>query len=218
MRPVLEQAALPSPIFATRWRWDAGRALALLRFRGGKKVPPQLQRMRSDDLLAAVFPEALACQENITGDITIPDHPLVREAMREALTEAMDVDGLREVLAGIADGRIRCLAVDTPVPSQFSHEILNANPYAYLDDAPLEERRARAVEMRRVLPEAVLSEVGRLDPAAIAEVREEAWPDVRHADELHDSLLTFVAFPEFGYAPSWLNPRLQERVSDWRDF
>jgi ATP-dependent Lhr-like helicase len=218
MRPVLEQAALASPIFSTRWRWVAGRALALLRFSHGKKVPPQLQRMRSDDLLAAVFPEALACQENITGDITIPDHPLVREAMREALTEAMDVDGLREVLAGIADGRIRCLAVDTPVPSQFSHEILNANPYAYLDDAPLEERRARAVEMRRVLPEAVLSEVGRLDPAAIAEVREEAWPDVRHADELHDSLFTFVAFPECGYAPSWLNPRLQESVSAWRDF
>src|SRR5215469_8458592 len=193
MRPVLEQAALASPIFATRWRWVAGRALALLRFSHGKKVPPQLQRMRSDDLLAAVFPEALACQENITGDITIPDHPLVREAMREALTEAMDVDGLREVLAGIADGRIRCLAVDTPVPSQFSHEILNANPYAYLDDAPLEERRARAVEMRRVLPEAVLSEVGRLDPAAIAEVREEAWPDVRDADELHDALQTLIA-------------------------
>src|SRR5499425_3272390 len=196
MRPVLEQAALPSPIFATRWRWDAGRALALLRFRGGKKVPPQLQRMRSDDLLAAVFPEALACQENITGDITIPDHPLVREAMREALTEAMDVDGLREVLAGIADGRIRCLAVDTPVPSQFSHEILNANPYAYLDDAPLEERRARAVEMRRVLPETVLSEVGKLDETAIAEVQAEAWPDIRDADELADAMQTLVALPQ----------------------
>ncbi|HKN60330.1 MAG TPA: hypothetical protein VJW93_04090, partial [Candidatus Acidoferrales bacterium] len=162
----------------------------------GKKVPPQIQRMRSDDLLAAVFPEAAACQENISGDISIPDHPLVREAMTEALTEAMDIDGLREVLAAIGDGRIRCIAVDTPVPSQFSHEILNANPYAYLDDAPLEERRARAVEMRRMLPQAVLSEVGRLDPAAIAEVREESWPDVRNADELHDTLLTLVALPE----------------------
>ena len=219
MRPVLEQATLASPIFATRWRWVAGRALALLRFSHGKKVPPQLQRMRSDDLLAVVFPEAVACQENISGDIAIPDHPLVREAMKEALTEAMDVDGLREVLAGIADGRIRCVAVDTPVPSQFSHEILNANPYAYLDDAPLEERRARAVEMRRVLPEAVLSEVGRLDPAAIAEVREEAWPDVRNADELHDSLLTFVAFPgSDDDSPSWLNARLREHVSGWGDF
>jgi ATP-dependent helicase Lhr and Lhr-like helicase len=218
VRPVLEQATLASPIFATRWRWVVGRALALLRFSHGKKVPPQLQRMRSDDLLAAVFPEALACQENIAGDISIPDHPLVREAMKEALTGAMDVDGLREVLAAIADGKIRCVAVDTPVPSQFAHEILNANPYAYLDDAPLEERRARAVEMRRVLPEAVLSEIGRLDPAAIREVREEAWPDVRNADELHDSLLTLVAFPEAADGPSWLKPRLEESASAWRDF
>ena len=163
---------------------------------GGKKVPPQIQRMRSDDLLAAVFPEALACQENISGDIEIPDHPLVRETMKDALTEAMDVDGLKTVLGGYREpARIRCVAVDTPVPSQFSHEILNANPYAYLDDAPLEERRARAVEMRRMLPEAVLSEIGRLDPAAIAEVRDEAWPDVRDADELHDALQTLVAFP-----------------------
>src|SRR6202163_786445 len=193
---LLEQSVLDSPIFATRWRWAAGRALALLRFMGGKKVPPQIQRMRSDDLLAAVFPQALACQENIVGEIAIPDHPLVREAMKDSLTEAMDIAGLREILSGIASGDIRCLAVDTPVPSQFSHEILNANPYAYLDDAPLEERRARAVEMRRVLPESVLSEIGRLDPKAIAEVREEAWPDVRSADELHDVLQDFVAFPE----------------------
>jgi ATP-dependent helicase Lhr and Lhr-like helicase len=196
VKQLLEQAVLASPIFGTRWRWAAGRALALLRFMGGKKVPPQLQRMRSDDLLAAVFPEALACQENIPGDIPIPDHPLVRETMKDALTEAMDIEGLQGVLQDMADGRIRCVAVDTPVPSQFSHEILNANPYAYLDDAPLEERRARAVEMRRVLPEAVLSEIGRLDPAAIAEVREEALPDIRDADELHDTLLTLIAVPE----------------------
>ena len=192
---LLEQAVLDSPIFGTRWRWVAGRALALLRFMGGKKVPPQIQRMRSDDLLAAVFPQALACQENISGEIQIPDHPLVRETMKDALTEAMDVEGLKDVLEGIRSGRIRCVAVDTPVPSQFSHEILNANPYAYLDDAPLEERRARAVEMRRALPESVLSEIGRLDPTAIARVREEAWPDVRDADELHDTLQTFIALP-----------------------
>jgi ATP-dependent Lhr-like helicase len=195
LEEILEQAVLTSPIFTTRWRWVAGRALALLRFTGGKKVPPAIQRMRSDDLLAAVFPEALACQENISGEIKIPDHPLVRETMKDALTEAMDVDGLKQVLGAIRAGKIQCLAVDTPVPSQFSHEILNANPYAYLDDAPLEERRARAVEMRRSLPEAVLSEIGRLDPAAIAQVREEAWPDVRDADELHDSLQTLIAFP-----------------------
>ncbi len=196
MAPILEQAALASPIFQTRWRWDATRALALLRFQGGKKVPPQIQRIRSDDLLASVFPDVAACFENIEGDIKIPDHPLVHEVMKDVLTEALDIEGLGEVLRGIEQGRIRCLAVDTPVPSQFSHEILNANPYAYLDDAPLEERRARAVEMRRVLPASVLEEVGALDPAAIAQVQQEAWPDVRDADELHDVLHTLVAVPE----------------------
>ena len=196
MPPILEQAALASPIFQTRWRWDATRALALLRFQGGKKVPPQIQRMRSDDLLASVFPDVAACFENIEGDIKIPDHPLVAEVMKDVLTEALDIEGLAEVLRGIEQGRIRCLAVDTPVPSQFSHEILNANPYAYLDDAPLEERRARAVEMRRVLPASVLEEVGALDPAAIAQVQQEAWPDVRDADELHDVLHTLVMVPE----------------------
>ncbi len=196
VQPILEQAALDSPIFATRWRWDANRALALLRFQNGKKVPPQIQRMRSDDLLASVFPDAAACFENIQEERQIPDHPLVGEVMKDVLTEAMDIEGLKAVLSGLADGRIRCIAVDTPVPSQFSHEILNANPYAYLDDAPLEERRARAVQMRRMLPESVLEEVGGLDPAAIAQVREEAWPDVRDADELHDVLHTLVALPE----------------------
>jgi len=195
VQSVLEQAALASPIFGTRWRWDANRSLALLRFQGGKKVPPQIQRIRSDDLLASVFPDVAACQENIVGDIQIPDHPLVKEVMKDVLTEAMDIEGVRDLLHGIEDGRIRCLAVDTPVPSQFSHEILNANPYAYLDDAPLEERRARAVEMRRILPESVLEEVGKLDPAAIDQVRQEAWPDVRDADELHDVLHTLVALP-----------------------
>ena len=218
VRDVLEQAVLASPIFTTRWRWVAGRALALLRFQHGKKVPPQIQRMRSDDLLAAVFPEALACQENIVGDITIPDHPLVREAMKETLTETMDIDGLTDLLRAIGSGQVKCVAVDTPVPSQFAHEILNANPYAYLDDAPLEERRARAVEMRRMLPETVLSEVGRLDPAAIREVVEEAWPDVRDAEELHDSLLTLVALPEtFDQLPSRLR-HVPESLASWSHF
>ena len=195
VQPILEQAALASPIFGTRWRWDANRALALLRFQGGKKVPPQIQRIRSDDLLASVFPDAAACFENIEGDREIPDHPLIGEVMKDVLTEAMDLDGLKTLLRGIEDGRIRCIAVDTPVPSQFSHEILNANPYAFLDDAPLEERRARAVELRRVLPESVLEEVGKLDPAAIEQVRQESWPDVRDEDELHDVLHTMVALP-----------------------
>ncbi len=126
----------------------------------------------------------------------------MNEVMKDVLTEAMDLDGLKNLLRGMEDGSIRCVAVDTPVPSQFSHEILNANPYAYLDDAPLEERRARAVEMRRILPESVLEEVGKLDPAAIAQVREEAWPDVRDADELHDVLHTLIAVPAWGQPPS----------------
>ena len=209
VQPVLQQAALLSPIFGTRWRWDANRSLALLRFQGGKKVPPQIQRMRSDDLLACVFPDVAACQENVDGPIQIPDHPLVREVMKDIFYEAMDLDGLQRVLRGIADGSIRCVAVDTPVPSVFSHEILNANPYAYLDDAPLEERRARAVEMRRMLPESVLQEVGKLDPAAIAQVKEEARPDVRDADELADVLHTLIALP----APPGMPPSGMPRVT-----
>ena len=193
---VLEQAVLASPIFTTRWRWNASRALVLARFQGGKRVPPQIQRMRADDLLASVFPDAAACPENREGELRIPDHPLVREVMKDALTEAMDLEGLKHVLARILDGSINCVSVDTPMPSAFAHEILNANPYAYLDDAPLEERRARAVQMRRALPDAVLSSIGRLDPAAIAEVRAEAWPDVRDAEELHDALETFIAMPD----------------------
>jgi ATP-dependent helicase Lhr and Lhr-like helicase len=219
VREVLEQAVLDSPLFGTRWRWDAGRALALLRFQGGKKIAPQIQRMRADDLLASVFPEAQACQENIVGEIKIPDHPLISEVMKDVLTEAMDIEGLEQILRDIGEGRIQCLAVDTPVPSQFSHEILNANPYAYLDDAPLEERRARAVEMRRVLPEAVLSEAGRLDPVAIAEVCADAWPDVRDAEELHDALLSLVALPAGAATGSWpvgrLFAQLQESIARW---
>jgi ATP-dependent Lhr-like helicase len=222
VRSVLEQAVLASPLFTTRWRWDAGRALALLRFRGGKRVPPQIQRMRADDLLAAVFPEALACQENIPGDIIISNHPLIREVMKDVLTEALDLRGLERVLRDMADGRITCRAVDTPMPSQFSHEILNANPYAYLDDAPLEERRARAVEMRRVLPDAVLGEIGRLSPTAIAEVCDDAWPDARDREEVHDALLTLIALPARAgtdvQGNNRLRAKLQESLLAWSIF
>lgn len=196
IKDVLTQAILQSPLFNTRWRWDATRALALVRFRNGKKVPPNILRMLADDLLAAVFPDAAACQDNLGGrDIELPDHPLINETMKDALTEALDIEGLITLLQGITSGSIKCLAVDTPLPSLFSHEILNANPYAFLDDAPLEERRARAVEMRRVLPSSMLEEIGKLDPAAIKEVQEQAWPDIRNADELHDFLQTVIAFP-----------------------
>ncbi len=193
---VLEQAILASPIFGTRWRWAATRSLALTRVRGGRKVPIHIQRLQSDDLLASVFPDVAACQENIEGDIRIPDHPLVREVMKDVLGEATDLAGLIGVLRAVADGHIRTVAVDTPQASVFAHEILSANPYAFLDDTPLEERRARAVSLRRMLPDTVLEEIGRLDPAAIDEVQRQAWPDVRDADELHDALLTLVALPE----------------------
>lgn len=211
---VVQQAALTgSPIFQTRWRWDANRSLALLRFQGGKKVPPQIQRMRSDDLLASVFPDVAACFENIEGDIQVPEHPLVEEVMKDVLHEAMDIDGLKRVLTEMRSGQIETVAVDTPVPSQFSHEILNANPYAYLDDAPLEERRARAVQMRRTLPDSVLREVGGLDLSAIEQVRDESRPDVREADDLHDVMQTLMFLPVPAEMPGW------ERVTDaWTGF
>ena len=191
---VLTQAMLPSPMFEVRWRWDTSRALAVLRFSGGRKVPPPIQRMRADDLLAAVFPDQAACQENIVGDIRIPDHPLVNETIKDCLHEAMDLDGLKRLVEQIGTGELKTIAIDTPEPSPFSHEILNANPYAYLDDAPLEERRARAVQMRRTIgPDS--SGVAALDPAAIAAVASESWPTARDAEELHDALLTLLVVP-----------------------
>jgi len=204
LREVLLPAVLQAPMFMTRWRWNVSRALALLRFSHGKKVAPQIQRMKAEDLLGAVFPDAMACQDNIGSERArqVPDHPLVNETVRDCLTEAMDLDGLTALLKQIEAGTIRCVAVDTPMPSQFSHEILNANPYAFLDDAPLEERRARAVEMRRTLPAQLAGEVGALDPSAIEEVQRESWPVVRDPDELHDALLTLLWLPA-------------EEVQDW---
>jgi len=198
LREVLTQAVLQAPMFMTRWRWNASRALALLRFVGGKRVPPQIQRMRAEDLLAAVFPDAIACQDNFQGARTvrqIPDHPLAQETIRDCLTEAMDLDGLIAVLEKIERGPITCLAVDTPMPSAFCHEILNANPYAFLDDAPLEERRARAVDMRRSLPPELAGGMGALDQSAIDQVSEESWPVVRDAEEFHDALLSLGWVP-----------------------
>jgi ATP-dependent Lhr-like helicase len=201
----LVQAVLQSPMFGTRWRWNATRALALLRMSGGRRVPMPLQRMRADDLLAAVFPAQVACQDNNPGPITPPEHPLVNETLDDCFTEAMDVAGLRTLIGGLERGEFRTVAVDTPVPSPMSHEILNANPYAFLDDAPLEERRARAVSLRRVDVD-LAKGVGALDQAAIDEVRAQAWPDVRDADELHDTLLSLVLVPskELGDWHQWL--------------
>jgi ATP-dependent helicase Lhr and Lhr-like helicase len=189
-RDVLVQAFLDAPVFQTRWRWNTTISLAVPRNRGGKKVPPQLQRMLADDLLAAAFPDAAACLENIPGDRQIPDHPLVAQTVRDCLQEAMDFDGLAAVLGRIHRNEIVLIARDTPEPSFFAYEILNAKPYAFLDDAPLEERRAHAVQTRRAGEPAVGGDLGQLDPAAIEKVRGEANPQPRDADELHDALLS----------------------------
>jgi ATP-dependent Lhr-like helicase len=188
-RDILVQALLDAPLFKTRWRWNTTISLAVPRSRGGSKVPPQLQRMQSDDLMAAVFPDAAACLENIPGDREIPDHPLVNQTIRDCLEEAMDFDGLTAVLSRIHAGELRCVARDTPEPSAFAHEILNAKPYAFMDDAPLEERRTQAVQTR-VPADRAGSDMRVLDADAIERVRDEQRPDPRDADELHDALLT----------------------------
>ncbi len=186
----LVQALIDSPVFPTRWRWNANISLAVPRNQAGRKVPPQLQRMRADDLMAAAFPDAAACLENIGGDREIPDHPLVRQTLRDCLEEAMAMGELDAVLRRVFAGEIRCVTRDTPEPSVLSHEILNSAPYSFLDDAPLEERRARAVQTRRAFEPSSADELGALDPAAIQRVCDEVWPDPRDADELHDALLT----------------------------
>jgi ATP-dependent Lhr-like helicase len=188
-RDVLVQAFLDAPVFQTRWRWNTTVSLAVPRNRAGRKVAPQVQRMLADDLMAAVFPDAAACLENIPGDREIPDHPLVAQTVRDCLQEAMDFDGLTAVLERIHRGELALVARDLPEPSCFAHEILNARPYAFLDDAPLEERRAHAVQTRRAGDPSSAGDLGALDPAAIERVRAEAAPDPRDADELHDALL-----------------------------
>jgi ATP-dependent Lhr-like helicase len=202
-REILVQAVLAAPFFSTRWRWNMNRSLAVLRQRGGKRVPPPLQRMQADDLLAAVFPMQTACLENITGDIEVPDHPLVRQTLDDCLHEAMDLDAWLDLLEALESGEIEVLGFDSREPSPFSYELLNANPYAFLDDAPLEERRARAVATRRTLEAQELRELARLDPEAVRRVREEAWPTVRDAEELHDTLLSMVALPAGDAEPAW---------------
>jgi ATP-dependent Lhr-like helicase len=199
----IRQAILAAPMFGTRWRWNTSRALAVLRYERGRKVPPFLQRMRADDLLAAVFPAQVACQENATGPIEIPDHPLVRQTVRDCLNEAMDVERLRDLLERVERGDIRMHARDTTEPSPFSHEVLNAKPYAYLDDAPLEERRTRALSLRRTLPERQ-RELGQLDADAIERAVAEARFLPRDADELHDLLLGLVVAPVDADGAGWL--------------
>src|SRR2546422_5934009 len=198
-------------MFAARWRWTLNRALAVVGIGGGRKNPPAIQRMESDDLMAAVFPTLAACQENVApGPLDIPDHPLVRQTLEDCLREAMDVDSLRELLSEIEAGRVEVVTRDTVEPSVLAHEILNGRPFTYLDDAPLEERRSRAVQLRRGLP-VEARDLGRLDPAAIERVREEVRPDPRAADEVHDLLMTVTGRRPNGEWRSWFGELVEER-------
>jgi ATP-dependent helicase Lhr and Lhr-like helicase len=205
VREILIQALLDAPMFGTRWRWVASVALALPRFRGGKKVAPQLMRMMSEDLVGTIFPDQVACAENLVGEREVPDHPLVAQTIHDCLNEAMDIEGLERLLSGLEDGSIRVVARDLTEPSPLAREVLTARPYAYLDDVPLEERRTQAVMSRRWLDPESASELGQLDAAAIDRVREEAWPDPVNADELHDALvwLGFVTEEEAEARSGW---------------
>ena len=207
VRTLLCQAMLDAPMFAARWRWVATTSLALPRFRSGKKVPPQLQRMAAEDLLAAVFPDQIACPENLTGPREMPEHPLVDQTVHDCLHDAMDIEGLERLLRALEAGEIRVESRELTEPSPLALEILGARPYAFLDDAPLEERRTRAVMGRRWLDEASAAGLGRLDPAAIDRVRAEAWPAVESADELHDALLglAFVTEAEVARNALWMD-------------
>jgi len=206
IRRLLIEALLDAPMFITRWRWVAGVSLALPRFRGGKKVPPQLARMAAEDLIAAIFPDQVACAENLVGEREIPDHPLIRQTIADCIGEAMDIAGLEQLLARLEAGEIRVVTRDLTEPSPLALEVLSARPYTYLEDAPLEERRTQAVMSRRWLAPEEAGDIGRLDPEAIARVRNEAWPDPANPDELHDALawLGFLSVEEA--QPAW---------SDW---
>jgi ATP-dependent Lhr-like helicase len=205
VRPVLIQAMLDAPMFTTRWRWTAGISLALPRFRAGRKVPPQFIRMQAEDLIAAVFPDQIACAENLVGEREVPEHPLTDQVIADCLHEAMDIEGLERLLSRIESGDIRVVPCDLTQPSPLALEVLSARPYAFLDDAPLEERRTQAVMARRWQDPESASDLGRLDPEAIDRVRSEAWPDAASAEELHDALLwlSCLTAEEAAAVPEW---------------
>ncbi len=218
VQDVLVQALLDAPMFESRWRWNATRSLAIQRNRNGKRVPPQFQRMQAEDLIAQVFPDQLACQENLTGKREIPEHPLVQQTIHDCLTEAMDIDELKSLLTAMENESLEMVARDLREPSPFAQEIINARPYAFLDDAPFEERRTNAIRNRSWLDPAETDDFSALDLAAIERVREEAWPWIRSADELHDALLIlgFMTDAEMSAGPDgenyrvYLEPLLEE--------
>ena len=207
---ILVQALLDAPMFPTRWRWVTNISLAVPRFRGGKRVPAPFQRNNAEDLVAVIFPDQLACFENIQGEREVPDHPLVNQVLDDCLHELMDIDGLKKVLEDIEHKRINIITRDVTTPSPMAQEIINARPYAFLDDAPAEERRTLAIQQRRHLDPQTAADIGRLDPAAIDRVKQEAWPQPRNADELHDSLVImgFIAEQEIK----------QNELASWMDY
>lgn len=215
VRETLIQAMLDSPIFETRWRWNSTISLAVRRSRNGRKVPAQIQRMDSEDLLTAVFPDATACFENIQGEREVPEHPLVDQAIRDCLEEAMDLPHLMEVLKAIHANRLTLVARDTPEPSTLAAELVNARVYQFLDDAPLEERRTLAVQTRRATEPSAANDLGALDAEAIERVRAEAWPDARDVDELQDALVSAGIVAESETAPEW-GPLFERLVASGR--
>ncbi|MCB1672617.1 MAG: DEAD/DEAH box helicase [Gammaproteobacteria bacterium] len=201
LRDVLVQALLDAPMFEVRWRWNATRALAIQRNRAGKRIPPQFQRMDAEDLVAHVFPDQIACFENIQGKREVPDHPLVNQTIHDCLTEAMDIEELTSLIGAIENRDLKLVARDLREPSPFAQEIINARPYAFLDDAPFEERRTNAIRNRSWLDPAETGNLAILDPEAIRLVREQAWPQVGNPDELHDALLSlgYMTESEIGH-------------------
>ncbi|MHC6224329.1 DNA glycosylase AlkZ-like family protein [Pseudomonas sp. X10] len=210
---ILVQALLDAPLFGVRWRWNAGVALALPRFVGGRKVAPQIQRMKSEDLIAAVFPDQIACLENIVGERQIPDHPLVEQTLDDCLHEAMDSEGWLALLRRIENGDIRLISRDLPAPSPLASAILNARPYTFLDDAPLEERRTQAVLNRRWNEVQGSDELGALDADAILAVQTEAWPAPANCDEMHEALMSLGAVSQAEVLANTAWDRLLEQLA-----
>jgi ATP-dependent Lhr-like helicase len=216
VRHILVQALLDAPMFTVRWRWNTNISLAVPRFRGGKKVPPYLQRLQAEDLVSVVFPDQLACFENIAGEREVPDHPLVDQTLKDCLTEVMDIDRLEQHVSKLLSGECKVTGVDLTEPSPLAQEILNARPYAFLDDAPLEERRTRAVVSRRWIDPESAADIGRLDPDAISKVRQEAWPEMGTTDECHDALLQLYELDEAEVEQAGIRFQTRQLVSEGR--